>query len=165
MATIEATQDEMREQVMEKNFGRRILPNLPFRTTQPILKAHTPEEELKLIKIYEQENKWVLKGADGKPDPESKDFFYKIVSILTACLGSDESEYRINYQYQKYWRNKTYQTQISPENSNMRTVNEPYMEMFPKGDRLGRDGGLKRTGEAFIDADEFLKRFMIDRTE
>ncbi len=165
MAIETLTREEQIEKEMTAKYGRRLLPNQPFRTTAPLLEGHKPEEEAKLIKIYERGDNWVLTGKDGKPDEEAKEFLYRIVAIITACLGADETETRINFQVQKYWRNKTYEAQKSPNDAGMERRNHPFFEVFPQGDRLKRDGQLKRTGEAIYDGDDFLKKFQIDKSE
>jgi len=131
--------------------------------TAPRRKPHTPEQEEKYYRMSEQEKKYIAVDPKTKePMPEAKDFFWKILAAIPACDGANEFEVRINFQIQKYWRNKTYKAQIAPDNSNTREVHEPWFELYPDGDRLGRAGQLRTTGERILDADDFIAGFKLD---
>ncbi len=155
MPAIEPTQDELREQRMTEQYGRRIIPNSPFRTTAPERKAHTEKEIEEFYKLDEAETKYFPK----KPEAGDDKFFWKITAVIPACLGADERDIRINFQIQKYWRNKTYKVQTAPDNAKDKVVHEPYCEVYPDNDRMGRARQLRATGESIIDATDFIDRF------
>lgn len=121
---------------------------------------HTPAEQDKFCKMAEDGGKKYIR-IDPKTKQhfsEAKEFFWSILSWTNECIGFSESEVRINFLIQKYYRDpaKMYKVQ---EMANGSTVDVKKHRAFSD---VRPNGELKAPGDRMIDASDFLVQFQAE---
>lgn len=154
----EKTIEQQREDEMTRKYGRRVSELSNQRTTAPIREPHTPAEMDKFAKLFEQGGEKYIRidPVTKKEFAEAKDYFWMIISFTTECLGSTETDVRINFLIQKYHRDpKLMYKATEMVNGSSRDVMRfrAYMERNPTS------GDLISTGDRLIDASDFLEQF------
>lgn len=93
-------------------------------------------------------------------EPEGEETFWRILNIIPEAVGNSESELRINFFMQRYYKGKTYKRSISPTDATQVEENEPYI--VKATNRFSKMFSIVELGDRICDAEDFSKQYKRD---
>ena len=159
--------------ILSSTEGQQLLAaanRMQLKVEAPSVKAHTPDEIAKFYKLAEKDDFTYIRidPTTQKPHAEAKEFLWRIKNAFPAFIGTAKvretgnptGAVRIQFQIQKFWRNKMVKRPKDPmADPSLPLSDGDSIEDFEPWVLMDPEGGLAETGDPLIDASDFVIQF------